>query len=389
MKKPVLSLIILFLLGGMLQAQLPNGNRALLHTQTANTVEKGRLEFFNDMNFYTKAGDFIGQTTPQGFKLVNYWLVAGNTAFSYGFTDHLDATFAVRVYQDTHSPNVYNLPGDLFLTVRAGSFPFGRGHFNSAIMTSFRIPTGKDHNYPFAQYASGALEFGFLGAFSFFIDPYLPSRSFNMHFNMGFWNHNESGKTLYTYHKNFMGHKKGEKLIATKSSKDFRMALAAVFPSEMFDFRMELSGILYITEPDAFVYSAEEWAFFSPSIRYKPLDWVSMDFGVDFRISPKDRQNTTAEIPDISKNINMPPNYPDWKIHLGANLSLNLLKGKHTYSAEDYAKEQAKERINTFESVVKEKQKAKEVQQEIDNLRKVRKDAEDEIETIKKELGED
>ena len=383
-----MSLLLLLLISSVLYAQLPNGNRALLHTQTAKSVEKGRLEIFSDMNFYTKAGDFIGQNKPVDFKTVNYWLVAGNTVFSYGIADHFDATLGIRVYQDTHYDNEFNLPDDLFLTLRAGSFPFGRGHFNSSIMTSFRIPTAEQHNYPLAQYASGALEFGFLGAVSFYVDPYLPERAFNFHFNMGLWNHNESGRTLYTYTRSFAGHLKGDKLKATRSSMDFRMAMAAVFPSELFDFRLEVSGILYLTKPNAFVYSAEEWAFLSPSIRYKPLDWISMDLGADFRVSPKERQSTSPEIPDFSASVDLPPNYPDWKIHLGANIALNLL-GKSTYRTEDYVKEKAKERIDLFEAVVREEEKAKEVQQEIQNLRKVREEAESEIEEIKKLLEEE
>ena len=222
----------------------------------------------------------------------------------------------------------------------------------------------------------------------FYLDPYLPERSFNLHFNMGYWNHNESGSEIYKYHGNFAGHLKGEKLKATRSSQDFRMALAAVFPSELFDFRMELSGILYLTKPNTFVYSAEEWVFFSPSIRYKPLDWISMDLGADFRISPKDRQVTTDEIPNIASSVGMPGNYPSWKIHLGLNLGFNL-SGKSTFQAEDYARKKAKQRVELFETVVKEEEKAQKVQEEIESLRRVRKEAEEEIEKIKEQLGED
>jgi len=209
-----------------------------------------------------------------------------------------------------------------------------------------------------------------------------------MHFNMGYWNHNESGSEIYEFRRNYGSYQKGDKLKATRSSQDFRMALAAVFPSELFDFRMELSGILYLTEPNRFVYSAEEWAFFSPSIRYKPLDWVSMDLGADFRVSPKERQATSTIIPDISGSLDLPGNYPDWTVHLGLNVGFNLA-GKGTYQAEDYAREKAKQRVELFETVVKEEEKAQKVQNEIENLRRVRKEAEEEIEKIKEQLGED
>ncbi len=163
------------------------------------------------------------------------------------------------------------------------------------------------------------------------------------------------------------------------------MALAGVIPTAMFDFRLEMSGILYITPPDNFVYSAEEWAFLSPSIRYRAADWLSMDFGADFRISPQDRQQTTAKIYDYSANLDLPPNYPDWKIHLGLNAALNLT-GKGKAVSSDYVREEAKEKVDLFESVLDEKEKAKEVQQELENLRNVRKEAQKEIEDLKKEL---
>jgi len=385
MKKWIVTVLLTMAMSLQVMAQLPNSSRELMHTQTASTIDAGQLRVFTDMNFFTRAGDFIGASKPINFKQVNYWLVAGNSVFSYGISEHFDASLGIRVYQDTHSPNVYNLPGDLFLTVRTGNYNFGRRHFKGGFLTSFRIPVGKDHNYPFAEYSSGAFEFGFLGAISFFADPYLPHRAFNMHLNMGFWDHNESGSVLYTYQNNFHGHLQGEELVATKNSKDFRMALAGVLPAGLFDFRLELSGILYITEPDNFVYSSEEWAFLSPSIRFRAADWVSMDVGADFRLSPKDRQTTTADIPDISERVDMPGNYPGWKVHLGLNASLNLL-GKSEAARSDYVREEAKEKVDLFEKVITEKKKAKQVQQEVENLRKVREEAEKEIEELKKEL---
>ncbi len=385
MKSWIVTVLLIMIVTLQVMAQLPNSSRELMHTQTASTIDAGQLQIFSDMNFYTKAGNFIGSGQPVNFQSVNYWLVAGNAVFSYGISEHFDASLGIRVYQDTHSPNEYNLPGDLFLTVRTGNYSFGRRHFNGGFLTSFRIPVGKDHNYPFAEYASGAFEYGFLGALSFFADPYLPHRAFNMHFNMGFWNHNESGKVLYTYQYDGYGHSMGDELVATKSSKDFRMALAGVIPAGLFDFRLELSGILYITEPDNFVYSAEEWAYLSPSIRFRAADWVSMDIGADFRLSPKDRQQTTANIPDISKSVDMPPNYPDWKIHMGLNAAFNLSGGSSKVRS-DYVREEAKEKVDLFEKVVTEQEKAKEVQQEVDNLKKVREEAEKEIEELKKEL---
>ncbi len=393
MKKSILlSLVITLIVILPAFGQLPNADRTLFYTQTGRTVETGRLFMYNEMNFFTKVGDFIGNLKPQNFRAVNYWLVQGNTAFTYGIHEHFDASLAIRVYQDTHYSNEFNLPDDIFLTLRAGSFSFGDGFFDGALLTSFRIPTGEKHNYPFAKYASGAFEYSFLSAISFYLDPYFPNRTFSIHYNIGIWDHNEKGHVLYKYQNNYRDpqgvlHFKGDELPATKNSVDLRMALAAVYPTDLFNFRIELSGILYLQRPDAFVYSAEEWAFLSPSVRYKPADWVSLDLGADFRLSPSVRQWTNEIIPDISDRMDLPKNYPSWRIHLGANFNLKL-KGSRQEREDVYKREQIKQNKDFFETVLKEKEKAKSVQGEVENLRKLRKEAEKEIKDLKKILEE-
>ena len=374
-----LFLVVFFMSSAL--AQLPNGEKTFIRTQTANTYDKGELGIYANMNFYSKASDFIGQgLKPADFSAVNYWLVAGNAVFTYGLFNHLDATLAVRVYQDTHFSNEFNFPDDIFLTVKYGGFKFGRNHFSQAIMTSFRFPTGEVHNYPFTEYASGAFEYGFMYAFSYYADPYLPRRAFNAHFNAGWWNYNELGTTLYT-------RSNGEELKGTVNSSDFRMALAFSYPTGLFDFRLELTGMLFLQQPDQFVYSAEEWAFLSPSIRYRIFKWVSADFGLDFRISPKDR-NGTFGIPQISDRVDLPPNFPDWRVQMGLNFDFNILSDNKT-SVISYEQKTANEKAKVFETVLEEKEKANAVQDEIENLKKIRKDAEKEIEELKKILDDE
>lgn len=379
MNKLLLSILSVLLFCTLSFAQLTNGDRTLLHTQIAKTYEPGLLTVFTNMNFYTEVGEFIGQSKPENFSAHNVWLVAGNAMFSYGIIDHFDATISMRAYQDTHAENEFNLPDDLFLTLRAGSFTFAQNHFHNAFLTGFRIPTGEEHNYPFAEYASGAFEYGVMWAISYYSDPYLPERAFNFHFNMGYWNHNEAGEK-FTFSN-------GKEFEATNNSQDFRMALAGVFPTAVFDFRLELSGILYLQKPDAFIYSAEEWAYLSPSIRYKPVRWASIDLGMDLRLSPGDRQWTTEDIPDPSTNLDLPSSYPAWKVHLGANFSLNLQK-KSLGVTKSYEQQEAQEKIELFESVLEEREKADTVQEEIDNLKKIRKEAEKEIDELKNILEE-
>ncbi|KAA3608455.1 MAG: TMF family protein [Calditrichaeota bacterium] len=381
MKKFIIFSTALVLLGVQnLFAQLPNGEKTLLHTQTGKVYPKGKLGIYSNTNFYSKIGDFLGDIKPDNFESINYWLVQGNFVFTYGIMEHFDASVGVRLYQDTHAENEFNLPDDIFVTLKTGSFTFARNHFSQAVMASFRIPTGEVHNYPFTEYTTESVQYGLMYAISYFADPYLPDRSFNAHFNAGFWNYNEHGTFLYETFN-------GEKLNSTVNSSDFRMAMAFAYPTGLFDFRLELTGMVFLQQPNTYVYSAEEWAFLSPSIRYKPINWIALDFGVDFRISPDDRNNTSG-IPDVSSQVDLPPNFPDWTVQLGLNIDLNLV-GESATSDLSYEEKKAREKVEMFEAVVSEREKSESVQNEIENLKKVRKEAEKEIDELKKILDDD
>ena len=369
--------VIILLASNLVYAQLENAYRTLLHTQTGRNLQDGKLVINADMNFYTKAGKFIGSVKPIDFTEVSYWLVAGNIVASYGFMEHLDASLGLRLYQDTHRQNVYNFPDDIFLTLRAGSFYTSRNHLVHSFMLSSRIPTAKQHNNHFVEFASGAVEYGAMYAVSILSDAYLPDRSFQAHFNIGYWNHNESGIT-YKFEN-------GKEFTAQKNSSELRLAIAGVFPTRLIDYRLELSGMLYLNRPEDFIYSAEEWVFFTPSLRYKLSSAIAFDLGVDFRLSPGDREWTRPDIPKPSASVSLPTNYPEWRVQMGAVFAFNVTE-KAVSSTESYEKAKAQEKINEFEMILEEREKAKEVQKEIENLKKLRKEAEEEIKELKKIL---
>lgn len=373
--------IILFLLVSFSKAQLQNSTKTLVHTQTGKTLDSGKLNIFTNLNLFAKTGQYRGENPPDDFRVKDYWMIAGNFVMSYGIFSHLDASLGLRVYQKTNLDNGQNIPDDVFLTLRAGSFSFAQGHFQNALLTSFRFPVAEQHNYPFAEYASGSLEYGFMYAISYFNDAYFPQRGFSVHFNLGFWNHNESGRT-FTFDD-------GSEFEADRNSKEIRMALAAVLPTRVFDFRLELSGMLYETRPNSFIYSAEEWAFLTPSIRYKALKGLDFDLGVDFRLSPGGRQWTTAPIPDLSKELDLPPNYPDWKIQAGVNVAFDLFKKpKSIRTVDEYRRQETRQKIEFVEKVLEERESSRRTQSELETLRAVRKKTEQEIDELKKRIEE-
>ena len=375
MKK--ISLVLVLILFGTVFSQPPNGSKSLIHTQSARTFESGRLEVHGSMNFFTKATDFIGSgETPEGFNAVNYWLVASDLAITYGIHDNFDFTIAPRLYQDTHASNEYNLPGDVFITLKAGSFAFASRKMYGAVMTTIRLGTGEEHNYPFTEYASGATEYAFTGALSYFNDPYLPDRSFNAHLNVGWWNHNEASQEIY----------KTANVVrkATKNSSELQYALGLVYPTDMFDYRLELFGTSFLEQPDEFVYSREDYMYITPSIRYKALSWVSMDFGIDIRISSD--EDESAGIP-IREDLDL-PNYSTWKVQMGLNVKLLPFTAVRKTQAE-VERDQFNERVKFFQKIVEDRQRSEEVQEQLDLLKEERQDAEKELEELKQIMEEE
>jgi len=380
----LLKIFFILILALPIFAQNPGStpSNGLIHTHTGRTLDEGMLQFKTNMNFYTKLGDFLNKSLQSDdYNAANWWLVASNLSAAYGFYNHFDVTASLRLYQDTHYENEFNTPGDLFLSLKAGSLQFGRRKFNGSFTTSFRIPLGEEHNYPFAEYASGALEYGFFGALSYYMDPYLPDRSPNFHFNMGWWNHNERNEVLYT-------RKNGDELVASKSSSYLHLALASVIPAGEFEIRFELSGALATTKPDSFVYSSEEWVLLTPSVRYKPYDWVSIDLGVDLRMAPRDDRQWTAGVPDVSERLDLPKNYPPWKVQMGLNFNIPV-GGRAAKTIEEVESEQFDRQVEFYKLVQDEREKSEEIEDELKELKREREAADREIEELKKMLGED
>lgn len=367
-------LVLVFLMVGVVTAQLPNGSNSLVHTQSARTFDKGRLEIHSSMNFYTKLADYIGDPSlkPAEFNANNMWLVAGDLALTYGMTDHFDITIAPRIYQDTHYSNEYNLPDDIFLMLKAGSFAFAQRKMHGAFMGTFRFPTGEVHNYPHTEYASGAVEYGFSGALSYFMDPYLPERAFSTHLNLGWWNYNEAGEEVY------------KTQTATKNSSALHYGLGFTYPTGMFDYRLEINGLNYIEQPDTMVYSRESWIYLTPSIRYKALQWLSFDLGVDVRISSD--SDESKGIPQRSR-FDL-PNYAAWKVFMGLNLTVLPLTSVSKSSAE-VEKEEFNKRVEFFQQIIEERQRTEDIQEELDRLKEEREAAEEELEELKQILEEE
>jgi len=368
-----ITLILLFLTTA-LWAQTPQGSNSLLYTQTARTFDQGRFEIRGNMNFFTKLSDFVGDPSlkPADFQANNYWLVNSAFALTYGAVEHFDITLAPGIYQDTHSSIEYNLPDDMRLALKIGSFAFMDRQMYGGFGVDVLFPIGEDHNYPFTRYASGALEYGFKGMLSYYVDPYLPDRSFSAHLNVGFWNHNEAGEELRPTGN-----------AATTNSTELQYALGLLYPTELFDFQLEVYGISYIEQPDPFVFSREDYTYVTPSIKYKPMAWLDLILGLDIRVSGTDDES--VGLPDY-ENVDI-PNYSTWKAHLGFNITVLPLTAEA--GAGEVERNQFNKRVEFFEDIIEDRERTEEIQEELNKLKEERKAAEKELEELKQILEEE
>jgi hypothetical protein len=371
----IYKLFLIVSLVPMLASANTYGSRKLLHVQSASTLNKGTLDFRTNLYFFTKVGDYLGEQKPANFAAVNFWNVQSNALVSYGIHDNFDLTVMWRIYQDAHVTGLEsNSPEDLFIDLKGGSFGLSNNRFHLGMIGSLRIPTKSTYNYAMEFYTAGSVEYGFTGLFSFFNDPYLHDRSSSLHLNLGWYNHNDAGQILYE--------RAGTQYKASGNSTALRYGLGFSYPTELFELNLELWGNNFINKPDTMARSRDNYMYITPAIKFKPKRWINVDLGVDIRIS-KDESTSSLLLPKPSNNLDL-PTYPTWRLYLGLNLTLmpvSVRKGGQEGGV--------KSKVDFYENLLRERQKSKNVEDELRRLKKEREQAEKELEELRQMLEEE
>lgn len=380
------TLSVLLLASGFLLGAA-NGSGGLLRVQTASSLKPGRLQLRPAMSFYTKAAESLGQNRPDP---ADWWTITGDASLAYGVMNHFDIAAMLRLYQDTNRPGEHNIPDDLFLDFKAGSIVLGSEKTQAGAMLSFRLPTGDQHNYPFELYAGGAFEFGFMGLFSYFMDPYFPDRDISFHLNLGYYSHNDDGQVLVDEITNPQGTVIQPALEASTSAAQVQYGAGFVFPTEMFNINMELWGGAFTSEPDSAVFSRENYMYFTPSITFKPVEAVNFQLGADIRITSDENTTVIPSVYRTASNLNNKqgaefPNYSSWKFHLAMNFV--LMPGGSDFRSGSGI--DVRKKIDFYESVMKEKDRTKSIEEELRRLRREREQAEKELEELRQLLEEE
>jgi hypothetical protein len=322
MRRPARSIIrIASLLGFLLLTQhtassqglLPVTGRGLSNLNAAWVQDRGQFAIrLNGASYYkTARKKMTAGKTPE---FITFWDVQGGFTAHYAVSRRLELTLAQTLYQDTHHDGKGgNFPDDLFLMAKFGSYGGLRSKVKIGFITGARLPLAQQHNVILEPYSGGGLEVGVLGLLSYSKDVLIPENAFNLHLNLGLWQHNDIGKDLIAG---------ADEFAALRSSRTLMWGAGFAIPSHEFDFTVELFGRNFMVRPPETAYSREDFAYLTPGVKYHASHRMALNVNVDFRVSAD--KDATRYIPRLNNQVNPDlPSHPSWRLRFGARLALN------------------------------------------------------------------
>jgi len=296
------------------QGLFPVGGRGLSSLNAAWVQDRGQLALkLNGASFYKTARKKI--STGKTPEFITFWDVQSGFTAHYAVSRRLELTLAQTLYQDTHHDGKGgNFPDDLYLMAKFGSYGGLRSKVKVGFMTGARLPLAQQHNVILEPYSAGSLELGVLGLFSYSSDVLIPENAFNLHLNLGLWQHNDTGKYLIGT--------AADTFAVLRSSRALLWGAGFAIPSHEFDFTVELFGRNFMVRPPVTAYSREDFAYLTPGVRYHASHRMALNVNVDFRLSAD--KDATRYIPKLNNQVNPDlPSHPNWRLRFGARLALN------------------------------------------------------------------
>jgi hypothetical protein len=369
---------ILLLLATVAEAQHLNGARGLPYVRAAWVMEPGYLTMYAHSRFFGKVGHVqLGRLTSA----VTYWDVQGTLYFTYGINRHIEASVSPIIYQDTNKGTPgYNIPDDLFLSVKLGSYGSKGSSFSYGIAANGRIPTAKYHNLVFEPYSAGSWEWGFTGLLSYTLDPLYPEEAFNAHLNLNYNHHNDAGKKLS------LAPDLVDTIRVLSPTQTLSYAVGLRLPTDKFDYWLQLFGTMFLRQPPVTAYSREDFTYISPGVTYKPYPWLSLDVCVDVRLS-KDEDQTQYGLEGVYKIAEM-PNYADWRVNVGMHVTI-LPTSVRKVTERDLLMRKAESRRALFEQMIREQRETESAEQELERIKEERRKAERELERLRSILEQE
>lgn len=270
------------------------GGRGYLHTNAAILLPPGAL----DLSFYAR-----GYTTEIDAGQTGWTYLSNGTSAltaAFGFTRTVELGFTQILYQDLNltfrqnDPYIQTIiPGDTYIRFKIGGWSIGNSLFMS-IMPAMRYRVGKYHDIHLEPYESEAVEAELMTAWSYYWKPLYPDEDKSLHFNISYLNHNDRESPF-------------------QSSQELMYLTCFIYPMHLFDFGAELYGSMFMKEPDSTVLGREDWAYFTPFVRYKPFKGFQFTMGIDALLLGY--HNTTVPSPEMRRpDLHRYPNYSKYRI---------------------------------------------------------------------------
>ncbi len=346
-----------------------NGGKGLTYVTSAWTLDPGYLTVTGFTRSFGKVGNFATGA-------VTIWDVSGRVSLNYGLSRHFELVVAPQVYQDTNrGGSGVNLPSDLFVQVKVGSFSSPGSSLAYGALLSTRFPLGKTQNIPFEPYTTQKFSWGVGGMMTYSRDPLYPEEGTSVHVNLGYWNHNDVGAELAA------GGPPQTK--PGTMSQEILYGVGVRVPKDVFDISAELYGNVFIQTPPTAAYSRENYLYFTPSVTYKPIRWFAFNFGVDIRLLEGE---DTTDYTYVSRTLpGSQPNYGSWRVNLGAKFTL-LPTSVYKTDERDILMQKAETRRELFEQIIKEQRETEAAESELERIKAERIRAEKELERLRRIL---
>jgi hypothetical protein len=353
-----------------------NGGRGPLHVRSAWALDAGYFTVYPQMRLYGKVSNLKDNGGP-----VTFWVFHSSLSFNYGLSRNFELGFTPTLYQEVSSDDrKSNVLDDFFFSLKIGSLGSKGSRMSYGLELGMRLPASAERNLIFEPYSTNKLEFGATGIMSYVRDPLYPDDGFNLHFNFGYWNHNDVGERLTSLPSSI------DTVRVTAMTQELRYGAALVIPSERLNLRLELSDNAFIQQPPVTAYGREQVAYFSPGLVYKPYRWMSLDLSVDVRLSGDTDETfygatSVAQIPGV-------PNYPAWRLNFGVKVTV-LPRSLYSLSERDVLMKKAESRRELFEQIIKERRETESAEAELEAIKEKRLETERELARLRRLLEED
>ena len=363
------------------------GGYGLIYTQKAQLLTPGELCLVVHSRGYFKVIPELstsGGLSREGFTLFD---ASGAISSNFGFSRHMEFGLTMLLYQDLNLSQQYvnnrlykeQIPDDVILRMKFGGWdvPLKSSVLKFAIDLDYRLRTALIRDAVYLEpYSSDALEFGSNILVSYYTDAFYPDESHQIHLNLGYLNHNDSGL--------------GNGLF--NSGQEFLYSFGYVYPTLMIDLHAELSGSHFIEPTLERVFSREDYLYVVPGITYKPFFGFNIQFAMEWEILNKKDTTVGRVIPP-----HYPANYPPWRI----STNFVIFPTTAFFSQPTFARvsREAKyrerlmdragmDRQSLFRWVTDEDLGKEYIDLELEKIRQERKRAEQELEKLKQQLGQ-